>query len=127
MLWRDRRDPGSEVRRCHVRNVNGALKQGGRRQWKFELKLASDRDGAVGLDQHAFIGEIEDFARSDVRSLDQPACSFDRETEEASFLIHVSLVMSDYRYMKYMREAAFRPVFHGRKRSLGSANTSKKR
>jgi hypothetical protein len=59
--------------------------------------------------------------------LDQPACSFDRETEEASFLIHVSLVMSDYRYMKYMREAAFRPVFHGRKRSLGSANTSKKR
>jgi hypothetical protein len=102
-----------------VRNVNGALKQGGRRQWKFELKLASDRDGAVGLYQHAFIGEIEDFARSDLRSLDKPACSFDRETEEASFLIHGSLVMSDYRYMKYMREAAFRPVhFIGGKRPM---------
>jgi len=93
MLGRDRRDPGSEVRRCHVRDVNGALKQGGRRQWEFELQLASDRDGAVGLYQHAFVGEVEHFARSDIGSLDEPAYSFDREAEEASFLIHGPVVV----------------------------------
>lgn len=71
-----------------MRDVNGALKEGGRRQWKFEFQLISNCDGAVRMYQHAFVSEVEDFARRDIRTLDEPACSFDRETEESSFLIH---------------------------------------
>ena len=75
-----------------MRDVNGALKEGGRRQWKFDLQLISDRDGAVGLYQHAFVREVQDFARRDIRTVDEPACSLDREAEKSPFLIHGRLV-----------------------------------
>ena len=75
-----------------MRDVNGALKKGGRGQWEFELQLISDRDSAVGLYQHALVREVEDFARRDIRTLDEPASSLDREAEKSPFLIHGLLV-----------------------------------
>lgn len=71
-----------------MRDVNGAPKENSRRQWKFELQLISDREGAIGMYQHAFVSEVEHFTRRDIRSLDEPACSLEREAEESPFLIH---------------------------------------
>ena len=90
-----------------MRDVNGALKDGGRGQWKFKLQFLSDRGFAMGLYQHAFVGQVEDLARRYVRSLDEPACALNREPEKSPFLIHSPLRCSDYN--KYMRSICEKP------------------
>jgi len=105
-----------------VRHMNGALKHGSRRQWKFELQLIVERDSAGSMYQHAFVSEVEHFTRRDIRSLDEPPCSLDQEAEESPFLIHgplfVGLVQS-YRKV-YARSGFPSCVFHWRKTSHSS-------
>ena len=105
-----------------MRDVNGALQEGGRRQWKFEFQLISNCDGAVGMYQHAFVSEVEHFTRRDIRSLDEPPCSLDREAEESPFLIHGPLFVGSvqsYRQV-YARSGFPSCVFHWRKTFPGS-------
>ena len=105
-----------------MRDVNGALKLGSRRQWKFELQLIVERDGAVGMYQHAFVGEVEHFTRRGIRTLDEPPCSLDREAEESAFLIHGPLFVGSVQsYRKVYARSGFPScVFHCRKTSHGS-------
>jgi hypothetical protein len=112
-----------------VRDVNGALKQGSRRQWKFELQLIVERDGAVGMYQHAFVSEVEHFTRRDIRSLDEPPCSLDREAEKSPFLIHGPLFVGSVQsYRKVYARSGFPScVSMGGKRPMVRWNVKKMR